>query len=101
LHSGSHQGPYELAVPKSKSKQSTILAVNEADIILTEASIRAQEITNAWETEVLAIALAKTSLTLTNDGVLAYLSNRLYKSVDNLQVTAGEPARLAPSFETL
>jgi regulator of protease activity HflC (stomatin/prohibitin superfamily) len=70
-------------------------AINEADIILTEARIKAQEITYALETEALAIVVAKTSLNLTSDGVLAYLSNRLYESVDNLRVTAGEPARLS------
>jgi hypothetical protein len=31
-----------------------------------------------------------------DDGVIAYLSNRLYESVDNLRViTAGEPAQLS------
>lgn len=74
-------------------------AVNDADILLTEATISAQEVSFAYETEAGVIVLVKNSLNLTIDGVLAYMSNRLYEKASLLKVSAAEPARLSRKDE--
>lgn len=74
-------------------------AVNEADIILTEARIKAQETTFAFATEADVIVQVKEKLSLSTAGVLAYLSNRLYEVAPHLKVSAAEPASLSRSEE--
>lgn len=74
-------------------------AVNEADILLTEANSQAQEATYAFVTEADVIVRVKNSLNLTIDGVLAYMSNRLYEKATTLTVSAAEPAKLSRKDE--
>lgn len=74
-------------------------AVNDAEILLTEAEIKAQETAFAFETEAGVFVSVKRALGLSTDGVLAYLSNRLYAGAANLKVSAAEPARLSRKDE--
>lgn len=80
---------------QEEAKRINSTATNEADILLTEATLRAKEIKLEFENEALTIAQSKKALNLTNDGVLAFLSNRLYQKVSTLTVSASEPASLS------
>jgi prohibitin 2 len=72
---------------------------NDAELILTEARLKAQETLFAFETESKTIVDVKERLNLTTAGVLAYLANQLLADVPNLKVSAAEPARLSRKDE--
>jgi prohibitin 2 len=74
-------------------------AVNDANITLTQAKLKAEETAFAFTTEAQVLVRVKNSLNLTTDGVLAYLSNQLYASVQNLHVTVAEPAKVSRQQE--
>jgi regulator of protease activity HflC (stomatin/prohibitin superfamily) len=70
-------------------------AVNEAEVLLTESRLKAEETLFSFEKEADALVQVKESLGLTTEGVLAYLSNMLLAEASNLRVTTGEPAMLS------
>ena len=74
-------------------------ARNDANVTLTEANLKAQEITFAFEREALVLLEAKNTLNLTSNGILSFMANQLYASVPNLMVVAGEPAKLSRKDE--
>jgi prohibitin 2 len=74
-------------------------ARNEAQVLLTEARLKAEETTFAFEKEAEIISEVKSSLNLTTEGILAYLYNSLLSEVDTLKITSGEPAKLSRSDE--
>ena len=70
-------------------------AYNDAEIILTEAEIKAEEITFSFETEASVIVMVKTYLKLSTEGVLGYMGNRLLAGAKSLKVATEEPARFS------
>ncbi len=70
-------------------------ANNEAEVLLTEARLQAEETLYSFQKEAEAIVQVKRELNLTTEGVLAYLSNRLLAEANHLKVTTGEPAKLS------
>lgn len=66
-----------------------------AAIILTEAQLKANETLFAFEKETQVLEQAKVKFNLTPNGVLAYMTNQLYASVEDLSVVVGEPARIS------
>lgn len=79
-----------------EAKKINDTAVNEAAVLLTEAGLRAQEIRFAYAAEAKAYAAVKKDLNLTDEGLLAYVANRLYEgSAGDIRVSAMEPARLS------
>ncbi|KAL3927509.1 MAG: hypothetical protein SGARI_005303 [Bacillariaceae sp.] len=74
-------------------------ANNEADVLLTEANLKSNETTYAFEQEAQAIVEVKEALGLTTEGVLTHLANNLYAEVKNLKVVAGQPAKLGREDE--
>jgi Membrane protease subunits, stomatin/prohibitin homologs len=70
-------------------------AENTKNITITEAQLKAQEILFAFEREKEVLGEAQQFFNLSPNGVLAYMSNQLYASVDSLHVTLGEPARVS------
>lgn len=66
-----------------------------AAIILTEAQLKANETLFAFEKETQVLEQAKAKFNLTPNGVLAYMTNQLYASVEDLSVVVGEPARIS------
>lgn len=70
-------------------------AENTKNITITEAQLKAQEILFAFEREKEVLVEAQQFFNLSPNGVLAYMSNQLYASVDSLHVTLGEPARVS------
>ena len=74
-------------------------ALNDANITLTRAALKAQETLFALETESNVLVRVKESLNLSTEGVLAYMSNRLYETASKLTVAAEEPAKLSRKDE--
>mmetsp|Transcript_623 Transcript_623/g.1126 ORF Transcript_623/g.1126 Transcript_623/m.1126 type:complete len:442 (+) Transcript_623:139-1464(+) len=70
-------------------------ANNEAEVLLTEARLKAEETRYSFQKEAEALVEVKEKLDLTTEGVLAYLSNRLLSEASTLKVTTGEPAKLS------
>jgi len=89
------------ALLRAKEEARKILdtANNDVNILLTEATLAAQETTFAFEQEAVTIVDVKESLGLSTNGVLAYLANGLLADVDTLRVTTLEPAKLSRSEE--
>ena len=84
----------ELLKAQEEARKILDTANNEADVMLTEAGLKADETTFAFSKEAETLVEVKESLDLTTDGVLTYLANTLLSEVDNLAVTMSEPARL-------
>jgi SPFH domain / Band 7 family len=89
----------ELKTSMEQARKILDTAINDANITLTQANLKAQETTFAFTTEAEVLVRVKNSLNLTTDGVLAYLSNQLYASVQNLHVTVAEPAKVSRQEE--
>lgn len=84
----------ELLRAKEEARRIMDTARNEAEVLLTEARLQAEETLFAFEKEADALVQVKESLGYTTEGVLAYLSNMLVAEAKNLAVTTEEPARL-------
>jgi regulator of protease activity HflC (stomatin/prohibitin superfamily) len=80
---------------KEEARKIMDTAVNEAEVLLTESRLKAEETLFSFEKEADALVQVKESLDLTTEGVLAYLSNMLLSEASNLVVTTGEPAQLS------
>eukprot|EP00568_Trieres_chinensis_P006591 CAMPEP_0183290716 /NCGR_PEP_ID=MMETSP0160_2-20130417/340_1 /TAXON_ID=2839 ORGANISM="Odontella Sinensis, Strain Grunow 1884" /NCGR_SAMPLE_ID=MMETSP0160_2 /ASSEMBLY_ACC=CAM_ASM_000250 /LENGTH=310 /DNA_ID=CAMNT_0025451369 /DNA_START=65 /DNA_END=994 /DNA_ORIENTATION=+ len=82
----------ELLKAKEEARKIMNKAANDANVTLTEATLKAEEMMHAFETEAGVIARVKEAMNLTTEGVLAYMANRLLAQAPKLKVTAGEPA---------
>jgi prohibitin 2 len=89
----------ELLKAKEEARKILNTANNEAEVLLTEAYLKANETTYAFEKEAEAIVEVKEALDLTTEGVLTHLANNLYSQVKNLKVVAGQPAKLGRENE--
>jgi len=85
----------ELLKAKEEARKIEDTANNEAEVLLTEARLKAEETLYSFQKEAEALVEVKNQLNLTTEGVLAYLSNRLLSEATNLKVTTGEPAKLS------
>lgn len=84
----------ELLRANEEARRILDTARNEAEVLLTEARLQAEETLFAFEKEADALIQVKESLGYTTEGILAYLSNMLMAETRNLAVTTEEPARL-------
>jgi hypothetical protein len=89
----------ELLAASEEARKIKETAENEAALILTEATLKAEETAFAFQTEAETILRVKNSLNLTTEGILAFLANQLVAQVPDLKVTAGEPAQLSRKNE--
>lgn len=89
----------ELLKAKEEARKIRDTAQNEAEVLLTEARLKAEEILYSFQKEAEALVEVKNRLNLTTEGVLAYLSNKLLEEADHLTVTTGEPAKLSRKDE--
>lgn len=78
---------------KEEAKRINDTATNEAEVILTEASLKAEETTFIYGREAEVLSDVKNTLGLTNEGLLAYMSNEFYGSVKELRVSLLEPVQ--------
>lgn len=85
----------ELLQAKEEARKIRDTANNEAEVLLTEARLKAEETLYSFEKEAEALVQVKETLNLTTEGVLAYLSNKLLAEAGNLTVHTGEPAKLS------
>lgn len=74
-------------------------ALNDANVTLTEASLKAEETLFRFGTERTILLGVQEKLGLTTQGLLAYLSNRLYAEAPYLAVAAEEPVQLSRKQE--
>jgi regulator of protease activity HflC (stomatin/prohibitin superfamily) len=70
-------------------------ARNEANVTLTEANLRAEEIKFALEKEASVLFEVKQALNLTTTGMLSYQANQMYGKASNLHVSSQEPASMS------
>jgi len=89
----------ELLRSREEARKIEDTARNEAEVLLTEARLQAEETTYSFQKEAQALVEVKEQLNLTTEGVLAYLSNRLLSEASTLRVTTGEPAKLSQRDE--
>jgi len=89
----------EFLTAKEDARKIMDTARNEASVLLTEASLKAEETTFIFERESEIIVRVKNALNLTSLGVLAYMSNKLYETTPTLRVSMREPARSSNSDE--
>ena len=80
----------ELSAVKTKDT-----ANNEAEVLLTEAKLKAQEMMYLFQKESDALVDVKNQLNLTAEGVLAHSLIKLLAEANNLKVTTGEPVKLS------
>jgi len=85
----------ELLAAQEEARKILDTARNEADVVLTEARLKAEETTFAFEKEAETIVDVRDSLELTTEGVLSYLATSMVSEAQNLHVTTGEPAVLS------
>lgn len=86
----------ELKEAQEEAKKINQTAHNEAAVLLTEANLQAQEIEYAFAKEAQVYSKVRADLNLTEEGLLAYITNRVYEGVDGkVKVNAAEPARLS------
>lgn len=85
----------ELLKAKEEARKILDTAHNEAEVLLTEARLKAEETLYSFQKEAEALVQVRDSLNLTAEGMLAYLSNRLLSEASNLTVTTAEPAKLS------
>ena len=89
----------KLLKAKEEARKIKDTSQNEAEVLLTEARLKAEEMLYSFQKEAEALVEVKERLSLTTEGVLAYLSNSLLTKANNLQVTMGEPAKLSRKSE--
>jgi len=78
---------------KEEAKRINDTATNEAEVLLTEARLKAEEATFVYEREAEVLLDVKNTLGLTNEGLLAYMSNEFYGNVKDLKVSLLEPVQ--------
>lgn len=89
----------EFLKAKEEAKKIEDTANNEAEVLLIESNLKAEETLYSFQKEAEALVEVKEKLNLTTEGVLAYLSNILLSGATNLKVTTGEPAKLSRKNE--
>eukprot|EP00980_Cylindrotheca_fusiformis_P009691 scaffold2141_cov120-Cylindrotheca_fusiformis.AAC.26 len=85
----------ELLRAKEEARKILDTAVNEAEVLLTEARLKAEETLYSFEKEAEALVEVKEALGLSIDGVLAYMTNMLISDASDVRVTTGEPVQLS------
>jgi len=93
------KGKTKLLTAKEEARKIQDTAINEAEVLLTEAKLKAEETLFSFQKEAEALVEVKNALNFTTEGVLAYLSNNLLAETPSLKVTVGEPARLSRKNE--
>uniref|UniRef100_A0A7S2V6Z9 Band 7 domain-containing protein n=1 Tax=Fibrocapsa japonica TaxID=94617 RepID=A0A7S2V6Z9_9STRA len=89
----------ELLAANEEAQRITDTAFNEANVTVTQARLKAEEIAFAFQTEANIIVNVKQYLNLTTDGVLSYMANQLYAQAPNVKVSTAEPAKLSRKDE--
>lgn len=70
-------------------------AYNEENVTITKAQLKAEETLFALEKEREVLKQLQDTFQLDANGILAYMTNQLYASVDTLKAYTGEPAKIS------
>jgi len=89
----------ELLAAQQQGQRTLEIAANEAEVLLTEARLKANETIFNLEKEAETLASVKETLNLTTDGVLTYFASKMLETVSHLKVTGGELAKLSRKEE--
>mmetsp|Transcript_3977 Transcript_3977/g.5837 ORF Transcript_3977/g.5837 Transcript_3977/m.5837 type:complete len:351 (-) Transcript_3977:247-1299(-) len=81
----------------AQQEQTKILntAYNTGNVTILESNLKAEETLFAFEKEQQVLMEARARFGLSSNGILAYMSNQLYASMDKLAVSTEEPARIS------
>ena len=93
------QAQTELLSAQEEARKILATALNEADVLLTEARLEAEETIFAFQKETETLVGVKRSLALTTEGLLGYAANQLLEEAAEVHVSSGEPARLSRKDE--
>lgn len=74
-------------------------AMNDVNVTLTLADLKAEETTYAFARETEIIKQAKLNFKLDTNGVLSYIANQLYAKAPNLMASIREPAQISVKDE--
>ena len=85
----------ELMAAEKRATSILDRAYNEGNITLIVANYQAQQTMYTFEKEVQVLSEAKQFLSLSTNGVLSYMANKLFATVPHLNVRAGIPARIS------
>jgi len=88
----------ELKVARQEVTKIFNTAYNKGNVTILQAELKAQETLFAFEKEREVLEESKKQFSLSANGILAYMTNQLYASLDNLEVTSGEPAKISGLF---
>ena len=83
----------ELLTANEEARKISDTAQNEAEVILTEATLKAEETTFIFAREAEVLLSVKEALSLTSEGIVAYMSNKLYETAPSIKVSMMEPSK--------
>ena len=84
-----------LLAAKQEEEKIKAKATNDANVVLTEAGLKAQQTTFAFSEETATIKQAIENFNLDTNGVLSYLANQLYARAPTLKAAIREPAKIS------
>ena len=90
-----------LLTSKEEARKINDTAMNDANVTLTQAMLKVEEITYAFEAEAETLVILKNTLNLTADGILGFLANDMLATVPVLKVMASEPAKFSQKSRDL
>ena len=93
------QSETELLLAELEAQKILESAANDAELMIMEAKLAAQETLYAYEQEAAILLDIKDSLGLTTEALLAYTATMLIEETSRLSLSAGEPARLSRKDE--
>jgi len=85
----------ELFAARDEARKILEKAANDVNVTLTEADLKAQQTTFAFQAEKETIKQAIDNFNLDTNGVLSYLANQLYAKAPTLKATIREPAQIS------
>lgn len=89
----------ELLAAQEEAQKILDKAYNDGNVTIIEANLKAEETKFAFLQEQDVLVEARDKFSLGAEGILAYLSNQLYATTNNLSVKVGEPARISRKDE--
>jgi len=81
-----------LLAAEEDAKRIKDTATNEAEVLLKEAELKAEETQFIYEKEAETLLNIKNALDLSSEGLLSYMSNKLYEEAPRLKASMMEPA---------
>lgn len=84
-----------LRVAEEEARKIKDTSRNEADVLLTEAERKVEEIMFAFRRDAETLAEVKSSWNLTTAGIVSYFQSEVLSGIERLTITSGEPAKVS------